>query len=61
MFSCSPTGYYDIQYVNREKADLRGRLRTDKDGKYGYRAVVPVAYPIPADVRRLPRGHGRER
>ncbi|TFK86369.1 aromatic compound dioxygenase [Polyporus arcularius HHB13444] len=42
-------GYYDTQYVNREKADLRGRLRTDKDGHFGFRAIVPVAYPIPGD------------
>ncbi|RDX48270.1 aromatic compound dioxygenase [Lentinus brumalis] len=42
-------GYYDTQYVNREKADLRGRLRTDKDGYFGFRAIVPVAYPIPGD------------
>jgi len=42
-------GFYDTQYPGREKPDCRGRLRTDKDGKYGYRAVVPVAYPIPGD------------
>jgi len=42
-------GFYDTQYAGREKPDCRGRLRTDKDGKYGYRAVVPVAYPIPGD------------
>ncbi|KAI0792512.1 aromatic compound dioxygenase [Abortiporus biennis] len=42
-------GFYDVQYKDREKADCRGRLRTGKDGKYGYRAVVPIAYPIPGD------------
>ncbi|KAI0916025.1 hypothetical protein AcW1_009408 [Taiwanofungus camphoratus] len=42
-------GFYDTQYATREKPDCRGRLRSDKDGKYGYRAVVPVAYPIPGD------------
>ncbi|CCL98225.1 uncharacterized protein FIBRA_00219 [Fibroporia radiculosa] len=42
-------GFYDTQYASRDKPDCRGRLRTDKDGKYGYRAVVPVAYPIPGD------------
>ena len=54
LFLCLLTfniGFYDTQYQNREKPDCRGRLRTDKDGKYGYRAVVPVAYPIPGDVR----------
>ncbi|KAH9833203.1 aromatic compound dioxygenase [Rhodofomes roseus] len=42
-------GFYDTQYKDREKPDCRGRLRTDKEGHYGYRAVVPVAYPIPGD------------
>ncbi|TFK46830.1 aromatic compound dioxygenase [Heliocybe sulcata] len=42
-------GFYDTQYADRQKPDCRGRLHTDKDGKYGYRAVVPVAYPIPGD------------
>lgn len=44
-------GYYDTQYANRETPDCRGRLVTDKDGWFGYRAVVPVSYPIPGDVR----------
>ncbi|KAI0087399.1 aromatic compound dioxygenase [Irpex rosettiformis] len=42
-------GNYDVQYAGREKADCRGRLRSGPDGKYTYRAVVPVAYPIPGD------------
>jgi len=42
-------GYYDTQYKGREKPDCRGRLRTDSNGRYEYRAVVPVAYPIPGD------------
>ena len=49
-FNICVIGFYDTQYQNREKPDCRGRLHTDKDGKYGYRAVVPVAYPIPGDV-----------
>lgn len=43
-------GFYDTQYKDRS-VDCRGRLRSDKDGKYGYRAIVPMAYPVPADVR----------
>ncbi|TCD63494.1 hypothetical protein EIP91_005353 [Steccherinum ochraceum] len=42
-------GFYDTQYKGREFADCRGRLRSDKEGKYGYRAVVPICYPIPGD------------
>jgi protocatechuate 3,4-dioxygenase beta subunit len=46
-------GLYDVQYADRVVADCRGRLGTDKDGRYGYRAVVPVPYPIPGDVSVL--------
>jgi len=42
-------GFYDTQYADRNEPDCRGKLRTDADGTYGYRAVVPVAYPIPGD------------
>jgi len=41
-------GFYDTQYADRV-ADCRGRLVTDKDGRFGYRAIVPVSYPIPSD------------
>jgi len=41
-------GFYDTQYKDRT-VDCRGRLRSDQDGKYGYRAVVPTAYPVPGD------------
>lgn len=42
-------GFYDTQYADREKPDCRGRLRTDTQGRYSFRAVVPVPYPIPGD------------
>ncbi|KAI0807154.1 aromatic compound dioxygenase [Fomes fomentarius] len=54
-------GFYDTQYANREKPDLRGRIHADKDGYFCYRAVAPVAYPIPGDgpVGDLLLGAGR--
>ncbi|KAI0346414.1 aromatic compound dioxygenase [Trametopsis cervina] len=42
-------GNYDTQYAVRDKPDCRGRLHSREDGTYGYRAVVPVPYPIPGD------------
>ncbi|GFZ47217.1 hypothetical protein JCM24511_04960 [Saitozyma sp. JCM 24511] len=41
-------GYYDTQYDNYE-ADCRGRLLTDSNGSFAFRAIKPVAYPIPND------------
>ncbi|KAH7912165.1 Intradiol ring-cleavage dioxygenase [Hygrophoropsis aurantiaca] len=54
-------GYYDTQYTDRAHPDCRGRLRSAKDGRYGYRAVVPVSYPIPGDgpVGEFLRAMGR--
>jgi len=42
-------GFYDTQYSDRTRPDCRGRIRSDGQGRYGYRAVVPVAYAIPGD------------
>ncbi|KAL1731830.1 Intradiol ring-cleavage dioxygenase [Schizophyllum commune] len=42
-------GFYDTQYADREHPDCRGRLRSDAEGRYSFRAVVPVPYPIPGD------------
>jgi len=41
-------GFYDTQYTG-EGPDCRGRLKSDEQGRYAYRAVVPYAYPIPGD------------
>ncbi|PWN53931.1 intradiol ring-cleavage dioxygenase [Violaceomyces palustris] len=44
-----PTGHYDNQYPDRKEPDCRGRLFSAADGSYSYRAIRPVAYPIPSD------------
>ncbi|BGP06685.1 hypothetical protein NBRC10512_004763 [Rhodotorula toruloides] len=42
-------GLYDTQYEGRTVADCRGRLKSDANGYYSYRAVLPTPYPIPND------------
>ncbi|KAF2016324.1 cathecol 1,2-dioxygenase [Aaosphaeria arxii CBS 175.79] len=44
-------GVYDVQYEGwtGEKADGRAVLRTDAEGRFWYRAIVPVPYRIPED------------
>ncbi|KIM53157.1 hypothetical protein SCLCIDRAFT_1223036 [Scleroderma citrinum Foug A] len=42
-------GLYDLQYAESTRPDCRGRLRSGEDGSFGFRAVVPPAYPIPSD------------
>ncbi|RSH95759.1 hypothetical protein EHS25_000851 [Saitozyma podzolica] len=41
-------GFYDTQYTEYEN-DCRGRLYTDANGRYAFRGILPVAYPIPND------------
>ncbi len=42
-------GKYDTQYETRAHPDCRGRLRSDPDGRFSFRAVLPVSYSIPTD------------
>ncbi|GAA5925482.1 hypothetical protein JCM10213_008800 [Rhodosporidiobolus nylandii] len=42
-------GLYDTQYAGRSEPDCRGRLTSDENGYYSYRAILPTPYPIPND------------
>jgi len=56
------TGFYAVQQPDEQPAtNLRGRFRTDADGRYEFRTVRPVPYPIPNDgpVGHLLRETGR--
>ncbi len=56
------TGFYAVQQPGiQPPTNLRGRFRTDADGRYEVRTVRPVPYPIPADgpVGQLLRDTGR--
>jgi len=54
-------GFYDVQKDGLTGPQNRGHLTTDADGNYSFRAVKPVAYPIPVDgpVGELLRAAGR--
>jgi len=41
-------GFYDVQRLQDEMR-CRARIRTDEMGRYGFRTVQPVSYPIPTD------------
>jgi hydroxyquinol 1,2-dioxygenase len=40
-------GFYDVQ--GGPGLNMRARLRTDAEGRFYYRSVVPACYPIPSD------------
>jgi len=55
-------GYYDVQHLEEIGGlSLRGRFRTDAEGRFWFWSIVPSFYPIPYDgpVGRLLDAHGR--
>lgn len=48
VWQAGADGFYDVQKPGSELA-LRGRFRTGTDGRYHFRTVKPVSYPIPID------------
>ena len=42
-------GYYDVQQPELEGMLLRARFRTDEEGRFRFRSIMPAYYPIPHD------------
>jgi hydroxyquinol 1,2-dioxygenase len=50
IWQANGEGYYDVQLEELEgQMGLRGKLRTDGEGRYRFRSVKPSSYPIPHD------------
>lgn len=50
VWQCTEDGFYDVQQPDRQPAgNGRGLFRTDPEGRYWFRTVVPSHYPIPTD------------
>jgi catechol 1,2-dioxygenase len=49
VWETAPNGLYEQQDPDQPEFNLRGQFRTGKDGRYAFRALRPVAYPIPYD------------
>ncbi|MFZ1105940.1 MAG: dioxygenase [Hyphomicrobiaceae bacterium] len=47
VWQASPVGLYESQDPEQAEMNLRGKLRTDKDGVFAFRSVKPAGYPIP--------------
>jgi protocatechuate 3,4-dioxygenase beta subunit len=54
-------GLYEQQDPNQPDMNLRGRFRTDAEGRYSIVAIKPVSYPVPDDgpVGQMLRSLGR--
>lgn len=42
-------GFYDVQHADREGPDGRAVVKSDDEGNFFFKAIVPVPYPIPSD------------
>lgn len=49
VWQASGRGLYDVQDPQQPVGNLRGRFRTDAQGRYEFWTVRPVAYAIPDD------------
>jgi catechol 1,2-dioxygenase len=49
VWHSSPEGFYENQDPVQANMNLRGKFRTDADGRIRFRTVRPAGYPIPVD------------
>jgi len=49
IWHASPIGLYENQDPEQAEMNLRGKFTTDADGRFWFRSVMMVGYPIPTD------------
>ncbi|MBR1062065.1 dioxygenase [Bradyrhizobium liaoningense] len=61
VWHASPVGLYENQDPEQADMNLRGKFTTDQDGRFAFRSVMMVGYPIPTDgvVGRLLEAQSR--
>lgn len=61
VWHASPVGLYENQDPEQADMNLRGKFTTDADGRFAFRSVMMVGYPIPTNgvVGRLLQAQGR--
>ncbi|MFB9947506.1 dioxygenase [Rhizobium puerariae] len=61
VWHASPVGLYENQDPEQAEMNLRGKFITDDDGRFWFRSVKMIGYPIPTDtvVGRLLRAQDR--
>ncbi|MBV9154494.1 MAG: intradiol ring-cleavage dioxygenase [Alphaproteobacteria bacterium] len=61
VWQTQSNGLYDAQDERPDELHMRGKFRSDAEGRYLIRTVLPVNYPIPSDgpVGRMLKATGR--
>lgn len=49
VWQASTNGLYEQQDKNQDEHNLRGKFRTDSEGRYAYYCLRPTPYPVPDD------------
>ncbi|POR48780.1 hydroxyquinol 1,2-dioxygenase [Paraburkholderia eburnea] len=49
VWQTAENGMYSGQDIEQPHGNLRGRYRTDAEGRYAITTILPVSYPIPTD------------
>ena len=49
VWQASPLGFYENQDEEQPDMNLRGRFKTDVNGKFSFKSVRPSGYPVPVD------------
>lgn len=49
VWQTAENGMYSGQDPDQPLTNLRGRYRTDEEGRFAIRTIIPVSYPIPTD------------
>lgn len=49
VWQTDPDGAYDLQALDPQTMNWRAAFRTDSDGRYWFRATLPLGYTIPMD------------
>ncbi len=49
VWQTDPDGAYDLQAKDPSQMDWRGQFVTDENGRYWFRATLPLGYTIPMD------------
>ncbi|TCR70466.1 dioxygenase [Bosea sp. BK604] len=47
VWQASPVGLYENQDDDQADMNLRGKFRTDSEGRFSFRSVRPAGYPVP--------------
>jgi len=49
VWQAAPNGKYDLQDENQPELNMRGKFRTDQAGRFEFRSLKPLSYPVPHD------------